>query len=472
MSKWTNTLTPFIKHTTMKTQTMETQTMKVQTMKALTTMKAQTASRRKFLQTAAVIAAGSVLAANVPRVHAAGSGVIKIGVVDCGGRGLGAVSEALSTGKDIKLTAVGDYFKNRAQNGAAALKKQFPEQVDVSDDRIFDGFQNNEGVTAAGVDVVLIAAAAKFHPSYTLHALKAGKHVFCEKPNAIDALGISVIEESVKLAQEKNLSFLCGLQSRFCPQYQAVVEQIHNGAIGDVKMIQSTFLRAPYGVRGNVPAGSSELDFQVWSQYMFNWLSGDDFTQSLVHNVDRMTWLLNGQTPSHAFGMGGRASMTAREYGNVFDHHAATFIYPQDKVRYYAFCRTENGCYNSYDDLIIGTKGTCYWNAAKIVGENNWEYRGPKAGGHPEEQAALFAGLREGKRIHSDDYVVKSTTLAVLGQIAAYTGNMISWDEMVKSKFVFSPAPDDCKAGIAPPVVPDEKTGSYPIVIPGQTKFW
>ncbi|GHT25684.1 dehydrogenase [Planctomycetales bacterium] len=436
-------------------------------------MKTKQTSRRNFLRTAAAVSAPLVLGLNnTPRVHAAGSGVIKVGLVGCGGRGLGAAQQALSTGKDVKLVAVGDYFKQRAANGAAALKKQFPEQVDVADDKIFDGFQNNEGVSAAGADVILIACAAKFHPSYTLHALKAGKHVFCEKPNAVDALGISVIEESVKTAKEKNLSFLCGLQSRFCPQYQAVTEQVHNGAIGDVKMIQSTFLRAPYGVRENVPAGSSELDFQVWSQYMFNWLSGDDFTQSLVHNVDRMTWLLNGQTPTHAFGMGGRASMTERIFGNVFDHHAATFIYPQDKLRYYAFCRTETGCYNQYDDLIIGTKGTVYWNAAKITGETNWEYHGTKAGGHAEEQVALFAGLRNGTRVHSDDYVIKSTTLAVLGQIAAYTGNMISWDEMVKSKFALKPLPEECKAGIAPPVVPDEKTGSYPVVVPGQTKFW
>ncbi|MCL2743163.1 MAG: Gfo/Idh/MocA family oxidoreductase [Planctomycetaceae bacterium] len=421
------------------------------------------------MQTAAAAAVSSVI---VPKVHAAGSGVIKIGVVGSGGRGLGAAQQALVTGKDVKLVAMGDYFKVRAVNAAAALKKQFPEQVDIPDDCIFGGFQNNEGVTAAGVDVVLIACAAKFHPTYSLHALRAGKHVFCEKPNAIDALGISDTVEAVKISQEKNLSFLSGLQSRYCPQYQAVVEKIQNGAIGDVRMIQSTFLRAPYGVRDNVPAGSSELDFQVWSQYMFNWLSGDDFTQSLVHNVDRMTWVLNGQIPTHAFGMGGRSSMIERKYGNVFDHHAATFIYPQDKLRYYAFCRTTNGCYNSYDDLIIGAKGTCYWNAAKIVGEENWQYEGPKAGGHAEEQVALFAGLREGKRIHSDDYIVKSTTLAILGQIAAYTGTMISWDDMVKSKFVFKPAPNDCKEGIAPPVVPDEKTGSYPVVIPGQTKFW
>jgi predicted dehydrogenase len=276
----------------------------------------------------------------------------------------------------------------------------------------------------------------------------------------------------VKLSQEKNLSFLCGLHSRFCPQYQALIEQIHNGGIGDIKMLQSTFLRSPYGVRSGVPVGSSELDYQIWSQYMFNWISGDDFTQSLVHNVDRMLWVLKGEMPTHAFGMGGRASMTERKYGNVFDHHAAVFIYPQDKRRYYAFCRTENGCYNNSDDLVIGTKGTAYLNAAKITGETNWQYKGQKAGGHAEEQQTLFAGIRSGKRIHSDDYAVTSTTLAVLGQIASYTGQMISREEMVRSKFAFKPLPEECQADMTPPVLPDEKSGSYPVAIPGQTKFW
>ncbi|MDR0871181.1 MAG: Gfo/Idh/MocA family oxidoreductase [Planctomycetaceae bacterium] len=413
-----------------------------------------------------------MLGLNTPAVHAQGSGTIKIGLIGAGGRGLGAANQALSTGKDVRLVAVGDYFKDRAARGAEALKKQFPEQVDVPNDRIYDGFQNDKGVIASGADVILIACAAKFHPLYAKHAVEAGKHVFVEKPNAIDAAGIHTLEEAVAIAREKKLSFLAGLHSRYCPPYQALVEQVQNGAIGEVRMIQSTFLRSPYGVRGNVPAGASELDFQVWSQYMFSWLSGDDFTQSLVHNVDRMTWLLGGKTPTHAFGMGGRASMTDKKFGNVFDHHAAAFIYPGDTCRLYAFCRTETGCHHSYDDLIIGSKGTAYWNAGKIVGETNWHYDGKKLDGHAEEQIALFDAVRKGERIDSGDYVVKSTMMAILGQIASYTGKMISWQELYESKFLFKPAPEECVAGIDPPVVPDPKTGSYPVPIPGQHKWW
>jgi predicted dehydrogenase len=431
-------------------------------------MSHKNSNRRDFLKTSAILAGGL----SVSRfAHAQGSGAIKIGLIGCGGRGLGAANQALSTGKDVRIVAVGDYFKDRAKAGADSLQKLFSEQCDITDDRIFDGFQNDKGVIASGADVIMIACAAKFHPFYAKHAIEAGKHVFVEKPNAIDSDGIHTLEEAIALARERKLSFLSGLQSRYCPQYQALVEQIHNGAIGEVRMIQSTFLRAPYGVRGYYE-GISEVDFQVYNQYMFSWLSGDDFTQSLVHNVDRMTWLLDGKTPTHAFGMGGRASMIDRKYGNVFDHHAATFIYPGDTCRLYGFCRTETGCYDSYDDLIIGSKGTAYWNNAKIVGETNWQFKGQKLGGHAEEQVALFNALRKGERIDSGDYVTKSTMMAILGQVAAYTGKMISWQELYDSKFVFKPAPAECVAGMSPPVVPTGTNGSYPVPIPGQHTWW
>jgi len=433
-------------------------------------MQNTTTSRRSFLKrsTAAVAAISSLSLART--AHAQGSGTIKIGLIGCGGRGLGAAQQAMETGKDVKLVAAGDYFKSRVQAGLAGLREAFPEQVDVPEDRMYDGFQNDLGVIASDADVILIACAAKFHPLYSKRAVEAGKHVFVEKPNAIDAAGIKVVEEAVAIAREKKLSYLSGLQSRYCAQYQALVEKVHEGAIGDVRMIQSTFLRSPYGVRG-YPQGMSELDVQVYNQYMFRWLSGDDFTQSLVHNVDRMTWLLGGRTPERAFGMGGRASMTDRQFGDVFDHHAAVFLYPNDACRLYGLCRTQVGCYDSYDDVIYGTKGTAYWNDARITGETNWKFNGQYQGGHYEEQVAFYAALRKGERIDSGDYVVKSTTLAVLGQVASYVGKMVGWQEMLDSKFTFKPAPEECVAGMAPPVVPGPN-GSYPVPIPGQHTWW
>ena len=434
-------------------------------------MTSHQSTRRDFLKVAAGAGAAVTAGLSITRsAHAAGSGVIKVGLIGSGSRGLGAAIQALNTGRDVKLVAIGDYFKLRASDGLQAIRGEYPEQVEVPEDRIFDGFENAQGVINSGADVILIACVAKLHPYYTKLALEAGKHVFVEKPNAIDSAGVHVVEENIALAREKNLCHLSGLHSRFCPQYQALVEKIHDGAIGEVKAIQSTFLRSPYGVRG-YPEGMSELDLQIYNQYMFSWLSGDDFVQSLVHNVDRMTWLLGGRKPIQAFGMGGRASMTAREFGNVFDHHAGVFIYPEDKCRLYAYCRTETGCYDSYDDVIFGTKGVAYWNEAKIVGETNWKYQGAYLGGHQEEQTALFDGIRNGKRIHSDGHIADSTMMGILGQMACYTGKMVTWKELYDSKFVHQPAPDQCVAGMAPPVVPGPN-GSYPVPIPGQQTWW
>ena len=429
------------------------------------------ADRRRFLQSTAMLGAAATLGVARPaRVHAQGSDVIKIGLIGCGGRGMGAVIQALSTGKDVRLVAVGDYFKSRAENGLKMMQQQNAEQINVPEDRIFGGFDNAKNVIASDADVILIACSAKFHPLYAKQALEAGKHVFVEKPNAIDAAGIHMLEEAVQIARDKKLSFLSGLQSRYCPQSQALVEKIHAGAIGEVRAIQSAFLRAPYGVRGQVE-GMSELDFQVYNQYMFCWLSGDDFTQSLVHNVDRMTWLLGGKLPVAAVGMGGRASMFGRQYGNVFDHHSAIFHYPNDTCRLFAVCRTETGCYNNYDDLILGTKGTAYWNKSQIIGETNWTYEGKTGGGHAEEQVVLFDALRKGERIDSGDYVVNSTMMAILGQVACYTGKMITWKEMYESKFLFKPAPEECVAGMSAPVAP-AADGLYPVPIPGQHTWW
>ncbi|MDR1925225.1 MAG: Gfo/Idh/MocA family oxidoreductase [Planctomycetaceae bacterium] len=427
-------------------------------------------TRREFLKKSTVAGAAVTTGLSVAQfAHAQGSGTIKIGVIGCGGRGIGAAEQALQTGKDVKLVAVGDYFKQRAKDGLERLKKRFPNQCDTNDDHVFDGFDNYKAVIASDADVILIACAAKFHPLYTKHALESGKHVFVEKPNAIDPAGVHVLEEAVKIARDKKLSLLAGLHGRYCPQFQETVKQIHDGIIGDVVTIQSNFLRKPYGVRG-YPKEMNELDLQFYNQYRFNWLSGDDVTQSLVHNLDRMSWVLNGTMPTHAYGVGGRASMTERQYGNLFDHNAVTYLYKDDAHRLFAFCRMANGCFDSYDDFIIGTKGVAYWNEGKIVGEKNWKYSGKNQAGHAEEQVALFNALRKGERIDSGDYVVKSTMMAILGQMATYTGQKISWDELYNSNFTFKPNPEECTTGMTPPIQP-QADGTYPVIIPGKFKW-
>ena len=427
-----------------------------------------TSSRRSFLKQSAAACAVLTGLSVARSAHAQGSGSIKIGLIGCGGRGLGAAKQALETGKDVKLVAVGDYFKSKAQRGLENLRKALPEQVDVPAEQIFDGFQNDLGVIASEADVILIACAAKFHPLYTKRAIEAGKHVFVEKPNAIDAAGIHMLEEAVAIARKKGLSFLAGLHSRYQPQYQEIIEQIHNGVIGEIRAMQCNYLRAPYGIRGSYE-GISELDFQVYNQYVFHWLSGDDFIQSLIHNLDRMFWALNGKLPTAAYGMGGRAASFGHKYGNVFDHHSVVFEFGNDNCILTAACRTQTGCYNNASDYIFGTKGMTDWRV--IRGETQRRFQGAPRGGHAEEQVALFDALRKGERIDSGDYVVNSTMMGILGQMACYTGQKIMWKDLYDSKFVVKPAPEECIAGMDPPVVPGPD-GLYPVPIPGQPHAW
>jgi len=419
----------------------------------------------------AVLAGVQVLALS-RSAHAAGTNELKVGLIGCGGRGTGALGQVLEYDKTAKVVAMGDYVAERVGNYATALKHHFGDRIDLKPEQCFSGFENYKRVIESDCDLVLIACAAAFHPLYTKTALAAGKHVFVEKPHAIDAAGIHVLEDALKIAREKNLSFLSGLHSRWCGQWHATIEKIREGMIGDVKMIQSTFLRAPYGVYPPVPH-RSELDNQVANQYHFRWLCGDDVTQSLVHNLDRMNWVLgDDKLPIRCFGLGGRSSMIAPEFGDVFDHHTAVYEYP-DGVRLYAMCRTTVGCYDEYDDLVIGTKGTVRWNEARIVdskGNQIWKYDGPYHGGHLEEQIALNNAIKDGKPLISGEHLIRGTMTAILGQLACYTGKMHNYEDAYNSKFRFGPDPAECRDGMAPPVIPNEK-GIYPVPIPGQTMF-
>lgn len=432
-----------------------------------------TTSRRDFLKTSGLALAGTAALSIARSAHAAGRDELKVGLIGCGSRGRGALHQVLTIDPNAKVVALGDYVPQRVDAFVDELKEHFQDRAVLKPEQRFSGFGNYQGVIGSDCDLVLIACAAKFHPLYAKTALEAGKHVFLEKPHAIDAAGVKMVEEAIKMAREKNLSFLSGLHSRHCRQWKATIEKIQEGLIGDVKMIQSTFLRAPYGVYPPIPE-RSELDNQVANQYHFGWLCGDDVTQSLVHNLDRMNWVLgDDKLPIRCFGLGGRASMIAPEYGDVFDHHTAVYEYPEG-VRLYAMCRTEIGCYDEYDDLVIGSKGSVQWNAARILddkGKQIWKFRGQHDGGHYEEQVELNKAIKEGRPLISGEHMTKGTMTAILGQVACYTGKMHTWEEVYDSNFRFGPAPEDCVDGMQPPVVANEQR-IYAVPTPGVSRFW
>ena len=431
-------------------------------------------TRRDFLKTSAAVASAAALDALplAPGAYAAGSDAIRIGVIGCGGRGSGAALNAMNADPGIRLVALCDLFADRVGGKLRSLKQQKPNQVAVDDAHCFVGLDGYRKVIES-VDVAVIACAAKFHPLYTKAAVEAGKHVFVEKPHGIDPAGIQQLMAACELAKQKKVSVVSGLQSRYDQGYQETVKRIHDGAIGDVVAIEENFLRAPYGVYRRQP-GMTEMQYQCNNQYHFGWLCGDDVPQSLVHNLDRSTWVMKEQTPVKCHGLGGRSSsFDGDSYGNVFDHHSVIYEYANG-VRVYAFCRTEVGCYGEVSSIVLGTKGRCNLLGCRIEGETKWTYQHPKdaprMSPYDIEHKVLYDSIRSGKPVNNGDYMARSTMVTIMGQISCYTGVEVTWGQIMKSDFTLGPKCEECGFDMEPPVKPDEK-GNYPVPVPGVTQM-
>jgi predicted dehydrogenase len=424
-------------------------------------------SRRDFLKTSAAGAAAACGLSLARSAHAAGEQAVKIGMLGCGGRCSGAAAQALGLGKDVKLVGMSDVFEKRMRGKRDWFKANFPEQFLATDDTCTYGLEGYKAVIEAS-DAVLIACASKYHSFYAEEAVKAGKHVFVEKPHAIDPAGCIRLRRVCHMAKEKNVSVVSGHESRYSLAYQEQVKRIHDGAIGNVVAIQSMFLRGPYGTVARDPS-LNETEYQFSNWYHFRWLSGDDVTQSLVHNLDRMRWVLHEENPTWCFGLAGRSTSFGEVYGDMFDHHTVTYEF-KSGPRLYALCQTRNGCHPNWDDIIMGTKGVCYWTACRIEGETNWKYEGPHNVADIEEQKILIGALREGRTVNHGDTMVDSTYVAIMGQIACYTGKPVTWEQMMAADFEFEPKLADVRLDMDAPTKPDA-TGNYPLPVPGVTKY-
>jgi myo-inositol 2-dehydrogenase/D-chiro-inositol 1-dehydrogenase len=425
-------------------------------------------SRRAFVRTSvgftAVAGLGTLALSRA--AFAAGSDTLRVGLIGCGGRNAGAAVQALNADPGTRLVAMCDLFADRIHEQRALIREQKPTQVEVPDSRCFTGFEGYQRVIEAA-DVVLIANAAKFHPLHTLAAVQAGRHVFVEKPHAIDPAGIQVVRTACELAKEKRLSVLSGLHSRHHAGYAETIRRIHDGAIGEVVALEENFLRGPYGVIGRQP-GLTELQYQCSTQYHFTWLSGDDVVQSLVHNLDRALWVLRGEAPLKCHGLGGRSTMTDPVYGNVFDHHSVVYQFAGG-VRLYAFCRTTNGCYDESSSLVLGTKGRASILDCRIQGETNWRWQG-RCDPYQVEHDRFFAAIRAGQPMNCGDYMARSTLAAIMGQLSCYTGQEVTWEQASQSGFAYAPRPEECRDNMPPPVQPGPD-GVYPTSKPGVTRL-
>ncbi len=403
------------------------------------------ASRRTFLKSSSAAVIGGSIAANMAAtrgVHAAGSDEIRIGLVGCGGRGTGAAQQALTADSHTRLVAASDVFPDRVQASLASLSAQahIGSRVSVDSDHQFDGFDGYQRVLESDVDVVLLATPPHFRPIHLRAAIEAGKHVFAEKPVAVDAPGIRSVIESGELASTKNLCIVSGLNGRYSPRSQEMMQRIHDGAIGEITTLHAVRNGGGVWVRRREP-GMTEMQYQMRNWYYFTWLSGDFNVEMFIHQYDRLAWAMQDESPVRCYGTGGRQARTGEEYGHIYDHFSTVFEY-ESGARAFTTTRHQRGCSNASDVVLIGTKGTAdLGRDARITGENPWQPpRRRERGSHQLEQDAFFAALREGRTINNTDYMAKSTMMAILARMSSYTGQTLTWEEGIQSQQDLSPS--------------------------------
>ena len=423
-------------------------------------------TRRNFLKTSAAAAmAGSLTIGR--SAHAAGDETLKVGLVGCGGRGTGAAANALNVDENAKLTAMGDAFGDRLEGSLKGLEKKYEDRVTVDADHQFVGFDAHQKVIDSGVDVVILTTPPHFRPMQLKAAIEAGKHVFCEKPVAVDGPGIRSVLETAEKAKEKGLNIVSGLCWRYHPAVKETMQRVLDGDIGEVLSVQETYNTGTLWHRARQPEWT-EMEFQMRNWLYFSWLSGDHNTEQHVHSLDKGSWVMGDQPPVRAWGLGGRQVRTDAKYGDIFDHHAVVYEYANG-AKMHAYCRQMAGCWNDVTETFDGTKGTCrVLGGYCIDGENEWRYRGKGGNMYDLEHVALFEAIRAGKPINNGHYMAVSSMLAIIGRMCTYTGQAITWDQAINSQQSLSPASYSFEAD--PPIMPDAD-GKYPVAVPGVTKL-
>ncbi len=398
------------------------------------------ATRREFLKRSSLIVAGSTLAGTLGAarsVHAAGDDTLKVGLIGCGGRGTGAAGNALGADPNVKLTAMADTFADQIEKSLEQLRPNFADKIAVSDDHKFVGFDAYEKLLATDVDVVLLTTSPHFRPIHLKAAVAAGKHVFCEKPVAVDAPGIHSVLATVAEAKRKNLAVVSGLCYRYDLPKRELIQRVRDGAIGDIRTIHTSYNGGTLWHKGRQPQWS-DMEFQVRNWLYFTWLSGDFNVEQHVHSLDKAAWALGDEHPLQAYGLGGRQVRTGDEYGQVFDHMAVVYEFPSG-VRVFANCRQMAGCSVDVSDHLFGTKGTAEMQRAAIEGENPWTYRGKKPNMYDVEHQEMFASIRSGNPINNGHYMANSTMMGIMGRMVCYTGQTLTWDQCLGSKEDLSP---------------------------------
>lgn len=404
-------------------------------------------NRRDFLKAAA--AAGAVGLTALPNAHADRTDeTIRVGLIGCGGRGTGAAEQCLNADRNVRLVAIADAFGDRAQRCVNHLRRErspVRQKVDVPAERVFTGLDGYQRLLPL-VDLVLLATPPGFRPTHIRAAIAARKHVFTEKPVAVDGPGIRTVLAACEEATRNRLSVVAGTQRRYQTGYRESMQRIHDGALGTI-----TSGRCYWNQGGLWHAARaqnmSDVEWQIRNWLYFTWLSGDHICEQHVHNLDVINWALGNSHPVKATALAGRQVRTGPEFGHIFDHFAVDYEYPNG-VRVLSMCRQIGNCDNKVTEAVTGTRGT--WGAPSreerrpnyvITGERPWSFPARNDNSpYDEEHVQLLRSIRRGEPINDLRNVAHSTLTAIMGRMSAYTGKDVSWEQALNSQQSLLPA--------------------------------
>ena len=420
--------------------------------------------RRTFMQTTAAATAAFVL----PGARVAGSDAIRVGLIGTGGRGTGAAANVIQSSEGVELVALGDLMPDRLNDCREQLSKLGKEDpkvaaaVKVTDERCFTGFDAFKKVLASDVNYVILATPPGFRPAHLAAAVEAGKHIFTEKPIAVDAAGIRSVLATYEAARKKGLGIGVGTQRRHQDLYLAAVKRVQDGAIGEITSGQVFWNQGGLWNRDR-QKNWTDVEWQLRNWLYFTWLSGDHIVEQHVHNIDVANWFI-GAHPVRAVGVGGRQWRTDPKYGHIYDHFGVDFEYPNG-ARVLSMCRQIDGTRTRIGESFNGTKGGITLQdqgIAEIRGASAWTWQkaGKPVSPYVQEHTDLVASVRSGKPYNELKQVAESTLTAILGREAAYTGQELTWDEVLNSD-----------QDLTPPRVEFGPLETPPVAMPGRTKL-
>ena len=422
------------------------------------------ADRRAFLKAGTIAAAASALP-SVLNAQVAGSAEIKIALVGCGGRGSGAAAQSLNV-PGTKLVALADAFTDNVEGAFKNLKGQFGDRVDVPQERRFSGFDAYKNAIDSA-DVVLLCTPPGFRPTHFEYAVQQGKHVFMEKPVAVDGPGIRKVIEAAKVADQKKLKVVCGLQRRYQTSYLETLKMIEDGAIGDFVSSQVYWVSGGVWVRDRKPE-MSEMQYQMRNWYYFNWICGDHIAEQHVHNLDVGNWF-KGANPVKAVGMGGRSQRVGKNYGEIFDHFYVEYTYADGTVMN-SQSRHWNGVWSRVSETVAGTAGSAYPGMIKDrSGKVVWRFRGKDNNPYQTEHDRLYDFIRTDTPNNDAVRTAEATLTSILGRMACYSGAEVTWDQAMNSELDTLPKTLAWDADPGPKPGAD---GMYPAPVPGAGKYY